>query len=823
MATYINLASKFDDKGIKSAQKSFGSLGSQLGKLTGVITAAFSVRAIANFAGDALKAAEAAEVANNRLDQIASSMGVFGVETSVVTGRLKAFADQQMMVIGQDDELIKSTQAKLLTFKNLATTADEAGGAFDRATIAAFDMAAAGFGSAETNAVQLGKALQDPIKGITALARSGITFTAQEKEKIATLVESNKMLEAQDLILQAIENQVGGTAAATVTESQKMNIAMGELTEQIGTYLLPAFEDMASTGVNAITEMLDPSTELGADFAETSAAAGVMFQTIADGFASFSENGGFKVLLDFLETVFIGFSQILWVVGDAADTIGKFLSGDYSGATKNIETFFTRYNKFVQDTYDDIDNRAKKSAAVVQNSGENNRFKNLQTSITTNNTNNFKNPTTTTNKTYDKLRGIIKTAQANILKAERDYEKTKYEINRDYEERVSNLRKNAAKEQENLIRESQLRITDAFKSATQISLGDLFTSNTTRQLETQVKQLTSRLTLSVTKETEKTTYASVTDMIKGLRDRLAASKTLLANASKLAGLGFKQTFIEQIFATGAETGNALAGAILESAPETQAELKTLFNEMEDTSETGASVLAKNIYDKFGLATREMRDQSITIQKELTDALAEENKILLKNLADAAYAFQTQIADIKTQFLLDLDEFDGKFAGLGNTIKAVLGNLQKLLAAGSGDIQNVITDPNAGGLLAGAKVTSGMTLAQLQNSSGIVIDSVTDIAGAVAYLQERIKAANAYIKLASSNASQDAAAAALVTDWTKQLTELQGKAATGTAAGTVININVRTDTAQSQAMVGKTIGKIVTKYVTTGGQVLVSGS
>ena len=174
-------------------------------------------------------------------------------------------------------------------------------------------------------------------------------------------------------------------------------------------------------------------------------------------------------------------------------------------------------------------------------------------------------------------------------------------------------------------------------------------------------------------------------------------------------------------------------------------------------------------------------------------------------------------------MLDLDEFDGKFAGLGNTIKGVLGNLQKLLAAGSGDIVDVITDPNAGGPLAGATVTSGVTLSQLQNSSGIVIDSVTDIAGAIAYLQERIKAANTYIKLASSNAAQDAAAGALVTNWTKQLTELQGKAATGTAAGTVININVRTDTTQSQAMVGKAIGNIVTKYVTTGGQVLVSGS
>jgi hypothetical protein len=112
--------------------------------------------------------------------------------------------------------------------------------------MAAVDMAAAGFGEAETNAVQLGKALNDPIKGITALTRSGITFTAEEKELIKTLVESGKTLEAQDMILTAIEKQVGGTAEATANASDKMRVGFKLVSEQIGTALLPIFEELVA-------------------------------------------------------------------------------------------------------------------------------------------------------------------------------------------------------------------------------------------------------------------------------------------------------------------------------------------------------------------------------------------------------------------------------------------------------------------------------------------------------------------------------------------------------------------------------------------------
>lgn len=826
MSANVVLKSIWDDRGIKAAQKSFGALSGTLGKIGGVLATAFSVRAITNFAGDALKAADAANVANLRLDQIAKSMNLFGIETSMVTGRLKAFADQQMMVIGQDDELIKSTQAKLLTFKNLAATADEAGGAFDRATLAAFDLAAAGFGSAETNALQLGKALQDPIKGLTALRRAGVTFTESEKARITQLVESNKMLEAQDLILTAIEQQVGGTAAATATSSQKMTVALGEVTEQIGQYLLPAFEDIADTGVQAITEMLDPTTEMGTEFAEAAAAAGVFFQQIADGFAAFSEDGGFKVVLDFIETLFIGFSELNFIISDAGDTLAKFFSADFAGAANNITTFLSRYNTFVQDLYDEIDGRAKKSAAVAQNSGEANRFKNLynqSVSGTTTGGGGGGKPSDEAAKQFSKVQKVIKAAQANILKAEEAYTRAKFEINRESNARIEALNTAAAKAQVDLIAQSQMRITDAFRTATQLSLGDLFTSETTRELTTQVKKLTQNLTVTVSKETEKTAYKSVTDIINGLRDRLTASKNLLANASKLAGLGFKQTFIEQVLETGTETGNALAGAILEASPETQSELKTLFGELEDVSETGAGSLANSIYDKFGLATREMKDQSIAIQAELNDALEAENQLLLTSLADAAFAFQAQIADIKTQFLLDIGEFDGAFAGLGNTIKAVLANLEKLLGAGTSDIKAAITAPGSGSVVAGATVTEGVAVKNIKNATGIIIDELSDVKGTAAYLQARINAANAFIKLASSNAAQDASAAASIADWTKQLVNLQGAAAAGNVAGTVVNINVKTDSTQSQAMVGKTIGNIVTKYVTTGGQVIVSGN
>jgi hypothetical protein len=250
MAISVPIVSEWNPKGLQRAVADFKKLEgagkkAQFALKKAALPAALALGAVAAAAGGMIQAGEAAATANARIAQINESMGLFGNETEKVNERLIAYANATARATGVDQNSIKATQAKLLTFGELAKSADEVNGAFDRATKAAIDLAAAGFGDAESNAVQLGKALQDPIKGITALAKSGVTFTEQEKEKIKTLVESNRTLEAQEMILKAIETQVGGTAEATANDTDKLKVAFSQVSESIGLILVPILAGLA--------------------------------------------------------------------------------------------------------------------------------------------------------------------------------------------------------------------------------------------------------------------------------------------------------------------------------------------------------------------------------------------------------------------------------------------------------------------------------------------------------------------------------------------------------------------------------------------------
>ena len=245
MAVTIPIISEFDGKGISKGIAEFKQLEGAGAKASfalkkAAVPAGLAVAGLTAFLVKAAKGAEEARQATQRLDQVLTSMGV-----PTATKRVSEYAEQLERTIAVDADVIKATQTKLATFSELTKTVNNAGGAFDRATLAALDLAAAGFGTAETNAIQLGKALQDPIKGITALAKSGVTFTEQEKDKIRVLVESNKMLEAQDIVLQAIEKQVGGTAEASASSFAKMQFALAGIADTFGEMVLPAIDKFA--------------------------------------------------------------------------------------------------------------------------------------------------------------------------------------------------------------------------------------------------------------------------------------------------------------------------------------------------------------------------------------------------------------------------------------------------------------------------------------------------------------------------------------------------------------------------------------------------
>ena len=314
----LTAATQGAQNSLSGLQKKASGIARGIGRVVGALGLSLGFAAMVRGFKDVTAAAEDANVANERIDAIAKSMDEFGDDTAKVTKRIKDYADSQEFLLGVDADVIKATQAKLLTFRNLTKTAGELGGSFDRATKAAIDMAAAGFGSAESNATQLGKALNDPIKGITALNRAGIQFTEDQKELIQSLVDSGRVLEAQDLILKEIESQVGGTAAATATASEKMTLAFGAVQEAVGQVLLPILEKFSAWFVSVLPDIQNffkammtalDSPQVRAAFGSLGASLGKLGQSLAklfgvtagpeaNGFISF-----FTVLAGVLDTI----------------------------------------------------------------------------------------------------------------------------------------------------------------------------------------------------------------------------------------------------------------------------------------------------------------------------------------------------------------------------------------------------------------------------------------------------------------------------------------------------------------------------------------
>ena len=135
-----------------------------------------------------------------------------------LTGLVNNSKEAAKTLVGIADQLGKQTLFneedftqgfKLLTsFRSIATDS------YERVAVAAADVATVTNQDVNSSLMQLAKALQDPEKGLTALARSGTQFTEQQKTQIKTLVESGDQLGAQNLILKEIETQYGGASKA---------------------------------------------------------------------------------------------------------------------------------------------------------------------------------------------------------------------------------------------------------------------------------------------------------------------------------------------------------------------------------------------------------------------------------------------------------------------------------------------------------------------------------------------------------------------------------------------------------------------------------
>jgi phage-related protein len=212
-----------------------------------------SLLAGAALGGGLLLAAKAgfSEIAEgqNVAAQTAAALESTGGAANVTAKQIADLATAQSNLTGIDDELIQSGENLLLTFKNVRNEVGQGNAIFDRATKSALDLSVAGFGSVETTAKQLGKALNDPVRGMTALGRAGVTFSQQQRDAIKAMVETGDTLGAQRLILKEVESQVGGSAKAygetLPGQLNKAKNAFQEMAASVTVILLPALTSLA--------------------------------------------------------------------------------------------------------------------------------------------------------------------------------------------------------------------------------------------------------------------------------------------------------------------------------------------------------------------------------------------------------------------------------------------------------------------------------------------------------------------------------------------------------------------------------------------------
>jgi phage-related protein len=271
------------EQGLGAAQKKLNTAGATMqafgSRLTGIgQTMSVAVTApLVAFGVSAVRAANESAEALAQVNAALDSMGPVAGKTSEQLQR--AARDLQGLSTFDDDEILRKVTANMLTFGNVA------GDAFDRAQLAAVNLSARMGTDLQSSTLMIGKALNDPVKGLAALGRAGIQFTADQKALIKSLVEGGDAAGAQAIMLTELERQFGGAAKAARDAAPGSDTvdAWREFQETVGAIIvqvLPPLTDMLTGVLDAFNNLSPGKQGFIVGFAAVAAAAGPVLMIV---------------------------------------------------------------------------------------------------------------------------------------------------------------------------------------------------------------------------------------------------------------------------------------------------------------------------------------------------------------------------------------------------------------------------------------------------------------------------------------------------------------------------------------------------------------
>jgi hypothetical protein len=239
----------------------------------------------------AVQSAKAATESNQAIAQVDAALASMGPTAGRTSEQLKGLAGRlEDISLFDDDDILKSVTANMLTFGNVT---DEQ---FDRAQLAAVNLSARLGQDLKSSAIQVGKALNDPVTGITALSRVGVSFTAQQKEQVKAMFAAGDAAGAQKIILGELEKQFGGAAEAqrkatpTADSAQKWR-EYQEITGKIVLQVLPPLTSLLTSVLGAFNSLSPEVQTSVVAFLGVSAALGPLLT----GFGGIAKGVGFII------------------------------------------------------------------------------------------------------------------------------------------------------------------------------------------------------------------------------------------------------------------------------------------------------------------------------------------------------------------------------------------------------------------------------------------------------------------------------------------------------------------------------------------------
>lgn len=297
-------------------QKAMAKVGGAFSGAASGLKAFVSALAIGATIRAVIQATNAQQAAVAQLNQTLKSTGRLTPELSQ---QLQDYAASLQKVTTYGDETVIAMQALLLTFTRIG------GDEFTRAQTAVLDVATALKTDLKTAALQVGKALNDPVLGMTALSRSGIQFSDAQKKIVKEMVAVDDIAGAQKVILAELETQFGGSAEAarhTLGGAlQSLKNAFGDLLEG----------DSGQGGVKGATAAIEDLTGLLSD-PQTVANAQVLTNALITGFGKVIE--AISTTVEF--TKWLGEELASKVYGAAHDDIVR-LEDNLEDAKKKLK------------------------------------------------------------------------------------------------------------------------------------------------------------------------------------------------------------------------------------------------------------------------------------------------------------------------------------------------------------------------------------------------------------------------------------------------------------------------------------------------------